>query len=341
MPGPLKLSNLWRIVRDVDLSAPRDAARSEFRIVIVSETGDDARRLRGVLTGSDALPHPWLHATSAQPESLTVTPSAPLAGVLVTREATLSEPMTVARQRFTASGTPVLVVVVGDRTPAAGLARPGEHARVLLPALDEGAVEPMSLALADIAGDDRQLALASQLPIVRPPIVSRIIERTARANASFAFTTGLAESVPVLSAPLNLGDIVVLTKNQVMMCYRIALASGRDGEPRQLLGEILGVLGGGLLFRQAARELVGLIPFVGIPAKVAVAYTGTYAIGRAISAWLSDGRRITSETIARYSRESLDKGRAFAQRLSAATTPARQSRLERLRHFLPPPRRRA
>src|SRR5262245_5269722 len=164
MPGPLKLSNLWKIVRDADLSAPREAARSEFRIVIVSETGADATRLRGILTGPGAVPHPWLEAASAQPESLTATSSAPLAGVLVTREAALSEPMTVARQRFTTSGAPVLVVVVGDRTPGASLARPGEHARVLLPALDEGAIEPMALALADIAGDNRQLALASQLP---------------------------------------------------------------------------------------------------------------------------------------------------------------------------------
>ena len=136
-----------------------------------------------------------------------------------------------------------------------------------------------------------QLALASQLPLLRPAIVARIIERTARANASFAFTTGLAETVPVLSAPLNLGDIVVLTKNQVMMCYRIALASGRDGEPRALIGEILGVLGGGCCSAQAARQLVGLIPFIGILPKVAVAYAGTYAIGRATSAWLTDGRR--------------------------------------------------
>jgi len=247
----------------------------------------------------------------------------------------------VAQQRFATAGAPVLVIVVGDRSPGAGLARAGERARVILSALDESTIEPVALALADLAGDDRQLALASRLPLLRPAIVARIIERTARANASFAFTTGLAETVPLLSAPLNLGDIVVLTKNQVMMCYRIALASGRDGEPRELIGEILGVLGGGMLFRQAARQLVGLIPFIGILPKVAVAYAGTYAIGRATSAWLTDGRRITSETIAKYSRESLDRGLAVAERLSGAAAPARQSRLERLRQFLPVPRRRA
>ena len=340
MPGPLKLASLWKIVRDVDLSAPRDAARTPFAIVLVSETGADAVRLRAVLSGSD-VPHPWLEASPATPDSLAATSSAPVAGVLVTRQAALSESMVAAQQRFATAGAPVLVVVVGDRSPGSGLARAGERARVVLSAIDESAIEPMALALADLAGDDRQLALASRLPLLRPAIVAHLIERTARANASFAFTTGLAETVPLLSAPLNLGDIVVLTKNQVMMCYRIALASGRDGEPRELLGEILGVLGGGMLFRQAARQLVGLIPFIGILPKVAVAYAGTYAIGRATSAWLTDGRRITSETIAKYSRESLDRGIAVAERLSGAAAPVRQSRLERLRQFLPVPRRRA
>jgi uncharacterized protein (DUF697 family) len=340
MPGPLKLANLWKIIRDVDLTVPREAARTPFAIVVVSEDGDDAVRLRAVLSGSD-VPHPWLEASTASPESLSATSSAPLAGVLVTRQPTVSPSMAVALQRFATAGAPVVTVVVGDRSPGVGLVRPGERARVVVSAIDGTVIEPMALALADLAGDNRQLAVAAQLPLLRPPIAARIIERTARANASFAFTTGLAETVPVLSAPLNLGDIVVLTKNQVMMCYRLALASGRDGEPRQLIGEILGVLGGGLLFRQAARELVGLIPFVGILPKVAVAYAGTYAIGRATSAWLSDGRRITSEAIAKYSRESLDKGRALAEKLSSGAEPARQSRLERLRQFLPVPRRRA
>jgi uncharacterized protein (DUF697 family) len=341
MPGPLKLANLWRVIRDVDLSAPRDAARLPFTMVMMSETGDDAVRLRSIVSGDSPAPHPWIEVAAAVPGALSATSSDPLAAVLVTRQATLSEPLVAALQRFATAAVPAVVVVIGDRAPNASLVRPKERVRVLVPALDQSVLEPLALALAEAAGEDRQLALAAQLPTLRAPIVSRLIDRTAKANAGFAFTTGLAETVPILSAPLNLGDIVVLTKNQVMMCYRIALASGRDGEPKALVGEILGVLGGGLLFRQAARELIGLIPFVGIVPKVAVAYAGTYAIGRAMSAWLSEGRRITSETIARYSRESLEKGRALADRLASSDAPVRQSRLQRLRQYLPAPRRRA
>ena len=127
----------------------------------------------------------------------------------------------------------------------------------------------MAAALSETVSEDRRIALAAQLPLLRPAVFTRIIDETARANASFALTTGLAETIPVLSAPLNLGDMVVLTKNQLMMCYRIALAAGRDGEPRALMTEIIGVLGSGVLFRQAARSLVGLIPIVGVMPKVA------------------------------------------------------------------------
>ena len=113
-----------------------------------------------------------------------------MAGVLVTRQAALSESMVVAQQRFATAGAPVLVVVVGDGSPGAGLARTGERARVTLSALDESAIEPMALALADLAGDDRQLALASRLPLLRPAIVARIIERTAQGERQFRLHDG-------------------------------------------------------------------------------------------------------------------------------------------------------
>ena len=35
--------------------------------------------------------------------------------------------------------------------------------------------------------------------------------------------------MPVLNAPLNLADVVVLTKNQLLMSYRVALAAGKRG----------------------------------------------------------------------------------------------------------------
>ena len=49
------------------------------------------------------------------------------------------------------------------------------------------------------------------------------------------------------------------------------------------------MIGGGFLLRQGARQLVGLIPVAGIVPKVAVAYAGTLAIGKAVVAWATYG----------------------------------------------------
>ncbi len=334
MPGPLKLANVWRVIRDVDLRGVRDAARRRFTLVATADDVEDAARFRALVSAGP--PHPWIEIAPALPGALSATTSTPLAGIVVSRTADVSEHLRMALERFRTAGAPTLTIVVGDPARHAAVPRRGETARVMVGALEAPALEVIAAALLDLVDDEAQLALAAQLGGLRPMVFSRLIERTARANASFAFTTGLAESVPLLTAPLNLGDVVILTKNQLMMCYRLALASGRDGDPRELMGEIVGVLGGGLLFRQAARELVGLIPVVGLLPKVAVAYAGTLAIGRAMVAWLTEGRKVTSEVVTRFSKEGLEKGRTLAERWSRERSPrVAGSRVERLKQYLP------
>jgi uncharacterized protein (DUF697 family) len=344
MANPLKIASLWRVIRDVDLEGLRRSAQARFALAVVSETGDDAARVRQILTGPDAPPHPWIEVAPVAPDALSALSSAALVGLLVTRDADLSPGLKLAGNRFAAAGTPVLTVAVGDVSPTARVLRPGERARVAVDALDAAAVEPIGNVLLSLVTEDQQIALAAHFPPLRPAVFSRTIERTARANASFALTTGLAETIPVLTAPLNLGDIVVLTKNQLMMCFRLALAAGRDDDARAMMGEIIGVLGGGVLFRQVARQLVGLIPIAGILPKVAIAYAGTYAIGRAMVAWTTEGRQVTVDTVSGYTREGMARGRTIAQNLledAAATGGRTVRRLDRFRRFLPGKRTKA
>ncbi len=174
-------------------------------------------------------------------------------------------------------------------------------------------------ALVGSTRPEARISLARGFAWARTQAFLATVDETARANASYAFTTGLAETVPVLSAPLAIGDMLVLTKNQLIMSYRIALGAGRDGDPRELIGEIIGVLGSGLLFRQAARSLVGLLPVVGLVPKVAFAYGGTYAIGRAMMAWATEGRAVTADAVKRYTSEGLARGRRIARSLNAGT----------------------
>lgn len=353
MPIGIKLANLWRVVRDVDLERIRDVVDAPFVLPIVASDPDDFRQLGAVLSAPGA-PHPWLIAMT--PGSNPADLPAAAAAILVTRATPLDTALAVTRSGFLLSGTPVVTVVVdpsGTNTgtgprgtladPHEAPADPGEALRLRVQAFDERLVSHLAPALLTAAGPDRRLALARRLPPLRPAVFDLLIEETARANAAFAFTTGLIEVAPPLTAPLNLGDIVILTKNQLLMCYRMAVVAGWRGEPRALMGELAGVLGGGVLFRQAARQLVGLVPVVGLLPKVAVAYGGTWAIGRAMAAWVVEGRRMTTDTVRGYASEGMARGREVAARLRAQASDAGRGatrRWEAFRDQLPWLRRR-
>ena len=361
MPNPLKLASLWRVIKDLDLEGPRAAARARFTLAIVSEADDDASRLRQLLTGPDAPPHPWIeiaalgtpapgtargtsapgtsaHAAKRHRRALGAVGGArwPASSSRATRTCpTRSSWPAIASRPPALRSSPSWSATRRARRRCCDRA---SSSRVAVDALDEAAIDAIATALVLMLPEDQQVALGAHFPPLRPVIFTRIIERTARANASFALTTGLAETIPVLTAPLNLGDMVVLTKNQLMMCYRLALAAGRDEEPKAMMTEIIGVLGSGVLFRQAARQLVGLIPIAGLLPKVAISYAGTYAIGKAMVAWTTEGKQVTVDTMASYSRDGLVKGRALAEHLveSAGATGGRiGGRFERLRQLLP------
>jgi uncharacterized protein (DUF697 family) len=194
------------------------------------------------------------------------------------------------------------------------IAREGEAARVLLsaPGADEALFGTVVAAVPPLL----RVALARQLPPLRAATFDELTEETARANAVYALTMALAEAVPLLGVPLNVADIIVLTKNQLMMSYRIALAAGKQGAPRELAGEIVSVVGGGFLFRQVGRELVGLMPVIGVVPKVAVAYAGTLAIARAVVVWATGGGRLGPEALKRVYQDAWRRGKALARGLA-------------------------
>lgn len=338
----LKVANLWRVIREIDLQAIRAAALSPFELWLVDGPHPEqqsAERLRAHLTADARVPHPSLRIVAATDvATATTTGALPAAAVVIVSERVPSSAIESALNALRRGRVPTVVAVIGgDQRADDRVTTTMEH-HVAVAALDEEGVAKIAAALAGIVSADLRLALARQFLPMRPAVFELTIDETAKANASYALTTGLAEVVPVLNAPLNLGDMIVLTKNQLVMSYRLVLASGRDGEPRALIGEILGVLGGGLLFRQLARQLVGLIPVAGLIPKIAIAYGGTWAIGRAIVLWATEGREITSDLVRTLSAEGLQRGRGVAARLvdGARDQSGRTARRwERLKEHLP------
>lgn len=144
----------------------------------------------------------------------------------------------------------------------------------------------------------RQLALGRYLPAFRKQAAAAVIGQTSRANAEFALLSSLPALIPVVGNLMAVGaDFLVLTKNQLMLIYKLAALHGRDlDQPWRIYGEMLPVVGAGILWRTVAREMINLIPFAaGTIPKVLVAYAGTAVAGQAASFYYVQGERPSSE----------------------------------------------
>jgi uncharacterized protein (DUF697 family) len=317
MLGVPKLPDMWRVLKETDLNAIRREAERPFQALIVAEDLADAERLGILLSGPEGVRHPWLLPANAVEARHPASSGMLDLALVVSPAPDLPPALGFAADALRAAKVPVVTIVHGGRSAMEAVVRPGEAARAAVAALDAAAVPAVAQAVLSAAAPGMRLALARHLVPFREPLFAELIEETARTNAMYALTAGIAEAVPVLDVPLNLADIVVLTKNQLVMSYRIALASGKKGAARELIGEVLGVIGGGFLFRQGARQLVGLIPVVGIVPKVAVAYAGTLAIGRAVVAWAAYGKALEAGAVKRLYRQALSRGRDVARSLVA------------------------
>jgi uncharacterized protein (DUF697 family) len=328
MATQLTLARVWRIVKEVDLDGIRREAGRRAHVLVVGESTADADSLAIRLAQGQVDPTPYITAVDAplaalglrhlHPGGHQAPADAPTLVVAITRGRELSAEMKAARKEWAAQQVPLLTVAVGTSEAEGTVHANGHLARVAVDRLDADSFHHVMDGLFLAAGPEARTSLARRFPVLRPRVFHAIIEDTARANAGYAFSTGLAEIVPILDLPLNIGDIVVLTKNQLMMSYRLALAAGKNGRPRELVGEIVGVLGGGLLFRQAARQLVGLLPAIGLLPKVAVAYGGTWAIGKAVALWATGEGAVTKDRLRQLSREGVARGREVARSFKRA-----------------------
>jgi uncharacterized protein (DUF697 family) len=142
-----------------------------------------------------------------------------------------------------------------------------------------------------------------------------MINDTCFTNGAFVLSTGLAGIIAILDIPLLITDSVMLTKNQMLLVYKLGLMLGFSTEWQDYVKEFGGVLGAGFFWRQLARSLVGLIPLWGIIPKVAVAYSGTYVVGHTVLQWYLTGRHITRSQMQQLYARAYQKGKESAQRL--------------------------
>ena len=167
---------------------------------------------------------------------------------------------------------------------------------------------------------DIELALARSFPIFRSRVAQRIINATALTNAQFTLLTGIASAFP-LTAPLlpvnSLSDIVVLTKNQIMMTLRLAAAYGLEVDYKSRVKEIAPILANAFGWRAIARELLGAVPVVGVVARPAISYAGTVTVGKAAQFYYQTGENISAAQLRRIYKEAYAVSREKLRALSA------------------------
>jgi uncharacterized protein (DUF697 family) len=327
--GAGSVGAVLNVLREIDVRPIRAAAEKPFDLVFASRDRAITDHLIGLLyRGPRAHERPHDRVTRAislgdrDAEASALRASAV---VIVTRESDPNSEELALAHRLQAAKIPVLIafadavegairqqwlpaIIAPLLTPAAPGASPPN-------AIDDGyATRSLIKGLRALRFTD-ELALARFLPAFRDPVSRSLIEDTAAANAAYSLTTGLVEINPVATIPMNLADMLVLTKNQGIMSYKIALAMGMEADFKQIMPQIAGVIGGGFLFRQVARGLVGLVPGLGIIPKVAVAFAGTFAAGEAVVRWCATGQEVTAAVSRQLYTGALERGRKVAAEL--------------------------
>ena len=144
-------------------------------------------------------------------------------------------------------------------------------------------------------------------PLFRPAAVKAIVDDSARANAQFALISNIPAVIPILGSFVAVGaDLIVLTKNQVMMSYKIAAVHGRDlHDQTGVIRELAPVVGAGFLWRSIAREATSFLPMAaGTIPKVVIAYAGTFSVGRTIDYYYRFGKKPSKEQLDMYIKQA-------------------------------------
>jgi uncharacterized protein (DUF697 family) len=166
---------------------------------------------------------------------------------------------------------------------------------------------------------DLRVALGRRLPGFRKTAADALVKDVSRANTEFAIVAGVSKFLPHLLPffpLLSVADTFILTKNQVFMLFRLAAIYGEEPNLKERAMETVPIIGGAFGWRQVARMAAGAIPGpLGLPLKAAVAFSGTYAVGRAAEIYFEQDRRPSADEMKRIFEEGKRLGVEVAAKL--------------------------
>jgi uncharacterized protein (DUF697 family) len=322
MPGIIDLVNGWKNLKEVDLSPFRKAALIPVKLAIVGQPGVGRHTLAEQLRQDPQQLENKTQTTVliSDLNSVDLVGAADL--IILVLDATSTDcrlEQTLAK-KWVGAGKKVLVLVnkidlLGNQ-PLMTSSLGWEMEQVLHgSAVDSAFMQrefvPVILELLP----ERHLALGRQFPLFRMAIAHQLIKDSCFSNAVYSLGTGMAEVIPFFDIPLNITDMVVVTKAQAFLVYKLGLVLGFSTRWQDYVGEFGSVIGSGFVWRQLARMLIGLIPIWGIVPKVAVTYSGTYVVGHVVLQWYLTGRHLSSQQMSAIYKQAFISGKNIAQNM--------------------------
>lgn len=273
------------VVREIDFDEVRERAETPPKVLVIAASEDEAETCAAAVFGDDATRHVDL------------------------RSERLGD---VDAQRFDAI---VAAETGGERLfddvrKAAG--NDGER-KVIRAIVADGALAATDIAKirdAIVRVDiDRAPAFGRTFPALRAAAVKVIVDEASRANAQFALVSNAPAVIPIVGGLVAASaDLIVLTKNQVMMVFKVAAIHNRDlGNQLAIMRELAPVVGSGFLWRTIAREAASFVPLAaGTLPKVAIAYAGTTVMGRAADYYYRFGKKPSREQLKSFTAKAND-----------------------------------
>ena len=324
------LSPMWKTFSEIDINAIREEAELTPRLALV---GSDAKTsaFQALLQRGPRSAEQMVTAIPSYHLPLDSSDLAALASYDL-RIVLLDDPEQARRddlRSLLAHSAPILLVQDPDHVvalsidPSVGGQTAANVRSVAISLDDKEAVKKEVLPAILRLLPNHELSAGRAYPGLRPTAAQKLILNTSKVNAGYAAGTGVAQMIPGLGIPFAVADMVILTKNQVVMAYRLGMLMGETGTLAEILPKVAAVVGAGFMWRQVARELVGFLP-LGVALKTAVAYAGTYATGQAVYQYFVTGEKLAKQDLHQLFDDAMARGRAAAAHTVEQVRPKRE-----------------
>ncbi len=273
------------VVREINLEELRANAEMAPRLLVIAPDENDAEKIAEGLAGAPGSPFVVTAGLDSLPRS------GQAFDAVVVYDPTTSDALARVSNTLRAKELELPVIAFNGQTTG-----------------DEAALEVAREAIA-AATPDRAPAFGRHIPAFRQAALRAVVDQTARANAQFALISNVPAAIPIIGSLMAAGaDMLVLTKNQALMIFKIAAMHDRDLHDRgKILREVMPVIGAGFFWRTLAREAASFLPLlIGTLPKVAVAYVGTVVAGRGADYYYRFGKKPTKAQMREIYRQAAD-----------------------------------